>query len=70
MCQALDYKRKEKRRKSEVVSNYKSREAGEIKVESKVESKIRFFSSVKVKLFKYGEDSPDSANKIKFVELK
>ena len=61
----MDRKRKEMRRKSEVVSNYKSREADEIKVESKVQSKIQFFSSVKVKLF-----SPDSANKIKFVELK
>ena len=57
-------------RKSEVVSNYKSREADEIKVESKVQSKIQFFSSVKVKLFKYDEDSPDSTNKIKFVQLK
>ena len=51
------------RRKSEVVSNYKSREADEIKVKSK--KRIQFVSSVKVKLF-----SPDSANKIKFVPLK
>ena len=68
MCQVLDCKKKEMRRKSEVVSNYKSREADEIKVESK--KRIQFFPSVKVKFFKYGEDSPESANKIKFVELK
>ena len=58
------------RRKSEVVSNYKSREADEIEVKSKVESKICFFPLVKVKLFKNDEDRTESANKIKYVKLK
>ena len=41
--------------KSEFVHNYKSREVDNIEDESKVERKIRFSPSVKVKLFKDDE---------------
>lgn len=58
--------------KSEFVHNYKSREVDNIEDESKVERKIRFSPSVKVKLFKDDECSPDpaKAQKVKLVELK
>ena len=58
------------RRKSEVVLNYKSRETDDIEVNSKLESKIQFSTSVQVKLFKDDEDSPERPNKVKFVKLK
>ena len=59
------------RRKSEFVLNYKSREADDDNEnKSKVESKIQFFPSVQVKLFKDDEDSPERPNKVKFVKLK
>ena len=65
----MENKRKQKRRKSEIILNSKSSEADV--VELKVKSKIRFFSSVKVKLLQNDDDdSPDSAKKVKFVKLK
>ena len=65
----MENKRKQKRRKSEIILNSKSSEADV--VELKVKSKIKFFSSVKVKLLQNDDDdSPDSAKKVKFVKLK
>ena len=65
----MENKRKQKRRKSEIILNSKSSEADV--VELKVKSKIKFFSSVKVKLLQNDDDdSPDSAKKVKFVRLK
>ena len=66
----MDNKRKDKRRKSEFVLNYKSREADHVEVKSKVERKIQFFPAVQVKLFKNDEDRPEKTSKVKFVKLK
>ena len=66
----MDNKRKDKRRKSEVVLNSKSREADVIENKSKVGTKIHFSPSVQVKLFKDDEESPERPNKVKFVKLK
>ncbi len=57
------------RRKSEVVLNYRSREADHVEIKSKVVRKIQFSPSVQVKLFKDDEDSPETS-KVKFVKLK
>ena len=58
------------RRKSEVVLHYKSRQADDVEVKSKVESKIQFSPLVQVKLFKDDEESPERASKVEFVKLK
>ena len=66
----LDNKRNDMRRKSELLLNYNS-SIVDFEAETKVEKKIQFFSSVKVKLFKSDEEvSPDRAKTVKFVKLK
>ena len=62
----LNNKRKDKRRKSELLVNYNSSKVDDI--ESKVERKVHFSPSVKVKLFKSDEEE-DKAKKVKFVKL-
>ena len=68
----LNNKRKDRRRKSELLVNYNPGKVDDIEDESKVERKVHFSPSVKVKLFKSNEeeDSPDRAKKVKFVKLK
>ena len=64
----LNNKRKDKRRKSELLVNYNSSKVDDIEDESKVERKVHFSPSVKVKLFKSDEEE-DRAKKVKFVKL-
>ena len=56
------------RRKSELLVNYNSSKVDDIEDKSKVERKVHFSPSVKVKLFKSDEEE-DRAKKVKFVKL-